>query len=251
MLDFFALISLIFCFAITLSIPASEGKKVYIFVNIASICIFLIVALCFKITQTYTNIHIISTGIANIMTFSITSSYYYYIEEHLSYMCADDSITKLDHEKKLLAFKIIIVILTVAIIFLSSFLCFSYQKLLKSQSLVAKYKDKIETYKSEIKTNKEQISSLEIENQQYFDAVVNQESDIIDKDAYIEDLERDIDLYERVTGNKKGFVFVTRTGKRFHLVTCYHLADSCYFRMYTEAIRQGYTPCSNCLPNGY
>lgn len=249
MLEFFSLISFIFCVSLTIYAYKSEIPSILV-INIVAFLVIGIMLGCSSSTLSIC-IGVIVTGIINTITLYILSevqnvkNYEYNINDDFS------SEIQIKYIKKLFKMKMVVVgFVVVCIIFLSAF-WYMHLKLSDSRSLAGKYKDEINTYKSEIKKKNGQISTLEEENQDYYDIVIDQELDIGEKDAYIQDLERDIDLYERVTNNKKGFVFVTRTGKRFHLLSCHHLADSCYFRMYTEAIRQGYTPCSDCLPNGY
>lgn len=43
-------------------------------------------------------------------------------------------------------------------------------------------------------------------------------------------------------------VYVTDTGKRYHVSTCRHLRLSKHAISLTEAKRRGYTPCKVCQP---
>lgn len=45
-------------------------------------------------------------------------------------------------------------------------------------------------------------------------------------------------------------VYVTASGSKFHYVTCSYLSSSCSSLSYSQAISQGYSPCSRCFPNG-
>lgn len=43
-------------------------------------------------------------------------------------------------------------------------------------------------------------------------------------------------------------VYVTKTGKKYHKVTCSYLSKSAYSLDLKDAVDQGYTPCSRCNP---
>lgn len=45
-------------------------------------------------------------------------------------------------------------------------------------------------------------------------------------------------------------VYVTRTGKKFHLLGCRYLRQSQIAIEETDAVSQGYEACSVCLPGG-
>lgn len=46
-------------------------------------------------------------------------------------------------------------------------------------------------------------------------------------------------------------VYVTETGAKYHCLGCQYLSKSCIDIYLSEAVGQGYTPCSVCEPTGY
>lgn len=43
-------------------------------------------------------------------------------------------------------------------------------------------------------------------------------------------------------------VYVTNSGTKYHRWGCQYLKDSCYSISLSEAVRDGYEPCSKCDP---
>ena len=48
--------------------------------------------------------------------------------------------------------------------------------------------------------------------------------------------------------NKDPYVYITKTGKKYHRETCSYLKKSKIKIRLSEAKRLGYTPCSSCKP---
>ena len=49
-------------------------------------------------------------------------------------------------------------------------------------------------------------------------------------------------------GNEDETVYITKTGSKYHRAGCRYLSQSAIQIDKSEAIRQGYTPCSVCKP---
>ena len=145
MLEFFALISFIFCVAVTTCAKKDEILSL-LTINILA---FLVIGTMFSCGSSAFSIcaSIIATGIINAITLYILSE----IQNVKSYKDNNNgeylSEIRIEYIKKIFNVKLVVVGFVVVCIILASAWGYTYFKLSKSKSLVAKYKNKIETYK--------------------------------------------------------------------------------------------------------
>lgn len=243
-LYFLALVSLCICIC-SFHVGQKIGNFTLLGINLLSFIIFVIVLYYKDPSAVYVSAHVIVTAVVNIVVFYIMSELYNFKDYEAS-LDKDDKISfiRCGYVKQSLNYKFVIIGFVGVTIILSSFLGYSCYKVYKSNSEITTLKSEINTYKSDIKSCNEKINTLEFR-------VEAREKALSISESLRSKLKRDIGFYEKVTENTKGFVFVTKTGKKFHLEDCHYLKNSSYFIMYTAAIKRGYTPCSNCLPNGY
>ena len=243
-LYFLALVSLCICIC-SFYVGKKIGNFTLLGINSLSFIIFVIV-LSYKDPSTvYVSAHVIVTAVVNIVVFYIMSELSKFKDYEAS-LDKDDKISfiRCGYVKQSLNYKFVIIGFVAVTIILSSFLGYSCYKAYKSNSEITSLKSEINTYKSDIKLCNEKIDTLEIRVEARDEALSISES-------LRSNLKREIKMYEKVTGNTKGFVFITKTGNKFHLEDCHYLKNSSYFIMYSVAVKRRYTPCSNCLPNGY
>ena len=113
-------------------------------------------------------------------------------------------------------------------------------------------------YETKIEEKDQIISEYEAQILEYEETISDYESQIEDlevmvdeQDTEIQGLYIDIEQYEKITGNKGGFVYVTKTGTKYHHQRCNYLRDPVFYMLRQDAIDSGYTPSSQCCINGF
>jgi peptidoglycan hydrolase CwlO-like protein len=119
------------------------------------------------------------------------------------------------------------------------------------------YESQIEELQTTISDNEDTIEELELQVSDYESQLKDAADLIAQHEATIDDLNKQLDnaeasadeSYTEVSNtnvNESEYVYVTRTGSKYHQIWCSYLSNSCLSMTLDDALSAGYDACSRC-----
>lgn len=114
------------------------------------------------------------------------------------------------------------------------------------------YKSQIEELQTTISEKDKTIEELESEIIDYKNQLKDANRTIAQQKATIADLNEQLaeeESYTEVSNtniNESEYVYVTRTGSKYHQSWCSYLSNSCFSMTLDDALSAGYDACSRC-----
>lgn len=114
------------------------------------------------------------------------------------------------------------------------------------------YKSQVEELQTTISEKDKTIEELESEIIDYKNQLKDANGTIAQHEATIDDLNEQLaeeESYTEVSNtniNESKYVYVTRTGSKYHQIWCSYLSNSCFSMTLDDALSAGYDACSRC-----